>query len=168
VPATCGRVQAPRSQYGCCRGRDEAWRGGRAQLRAGSNRHLVRGCRHANRFLAERPTQSRVHSHHRSETATFRNRWRSVSTEFPASGRNLHCRNRPLGARLCLRDFKEGLPETSELAQRVYCEGYRTFWDEARIVAAERNGQYGVLNHTDHANPVWTSLTSGFPLSIPR
>jgi hypothetical protein len=39
-------------------------------------------------------------------------------------------------------NLKEGLLEKSKLTQHAYKDGYRVFWDEARIFKIESNSRY--------------------------
>jgi hypothetical protein len=84
---------------------------------------------------------------------------------------------RPLAMRLRehRHNIKEGLLEKSKLAQHAYKEGHRVGWDEARILEIESNTRYRKYKKSSHmacliqlANPAWTFLPSGSPLSAMR
>jgi hypothetical protein len=81
--------------------------------------------------------------------------------------------------RLCehRHSLKEGLLEKSKLAQHAYEERHRVSWDEARSLEIESNSRYRKHKESAHmaclinpttANPVWTYLPPGSPLSAMR
>jgi hypothetical protein len=85
---------------------------------------------------------------------------------------------RPLAVRLRehKHNLREGLLEKSKLAQHPYEEGHRVGCDEARILENENSSRYRKYKESAHmacltirsANPVWTFLPSGSPLSAMR